>query len=96
MAERATNWPTDGDTWNPGRERPLGALDLCRGAVHGVVHVLGSVSALIGTPGRAAQNAAPTVVRRIDATRCAENAFKGESAVDDGRDAWLFMAPRPG
>src|SRR5262245_13610625 len=64
-----------GDTWNQGRERPRTARWPRRGAIHGVVHVLGSVCALIGTVAGAAQNAAPSATRQASATSCTQNAL---------------------
>jgi hypothetical protein len=64
-------------------ERPAGPH---RGAGGGVVHVLGSVSALIGTLTEAAQNAASSVASDFCATSCTHKALAWRTSVEAGRD----------
>jgi hypothetical protein len=74
------------NTRNPGRERPRAARGAASRGRGGVVHVLGSVSALIGTLTEAAQNAASSVASDFCATSCTHKALAWRTSVEAGRD----------
>ena len=63
---------SQGHTRNPGRERPRSAPGPHRGAGGGVVHVLGSASALIGTR-RQERHRAPPIARRCSERKSLES-----------------------
>jgi hypothetical protein len=92
---RPTITQSNADTRNRGRERPRTAYGPRRGAIHGVVHVLGSISALIGTPVRGGTERRP-ICRALGRRNSlqAERVVSDTSA-DDRRNEAVVKDARP-